>query len=607
MTTSPQPLIATSPSGTLLALTNTSSKSSLIRCYDSTSSSLKFTLRIPKPDNDEEAYELQKLQFASDQFLVAQTSHNVVLVWDSNRGIASQIIRIDGKETLADIATQSAKLYALTYHGHGDKFKTRVMQYDCASGKLEKKIKVGSAKSAVLALDISGDVMAIRMGDVIKICDLNGEKLDKVDSPSGNDGSRLKYSSDGSYLLASGDGNVILFRVDKEKKVKLHPLAVFKSDGPVSYLDVKVTSKSIETIVFEYGARTLYHVIPLDQKTTKLDGMVPQSPRATIQSKIEHALISSTFHPIRNNEVLFVFRHTSNAPGSGTVLPMESLATDGEGISGSITLSPPADEDKTKKRKAGGAMAPGETGMEANMTTDLTSSKKTKESVEAVDEDGNDLNAEEEDEFELEDDEDGEVGQSIAERLAMLSSAMEQTDEEDFDDDDDDEPEAKRAKVQDTKSKFSAKTATTESLTVLLSQALSSNDSIRLNIALQVTDPRLVENTVKALQRLDAQRDDPKNTEGYIPMLMGHIVRRMARRHTLLTPLMSWIKAILLASSTSSRLQGVTDEEEERMLREGRELASKLGPLRNFLNERVECFPQLLRLEGRLALLGQQL
>jgi hypothetical protein len=252
-------------------------------------------------------------------------------------------------------------------------------------------------------------------------------------------------------------------------------------------------------------------------------------------------------------------------------------------------------------------MAPGETGMEANMTTDLTSSKKTKESVEAVDEDGNDLNAEEEDEFELEDDEDGEVGQSIAERLAMLSSAMEQTDEEDFDDDDDDEPEAKRAKVQDTKSKFSAKTATTESLTVLLSQALSSNDSIRLNIALQVTDPRLVENTVKALQRLDAQRDDPKNTEGYIPMLMGHIVRRMARRHTLLTPLMSWIKAILLASSTSSRLQGVTDEEEERMVQEGRELASKLGPLRNFLNERVECFPQLLRLEGRLALLGQQL
>jgi hypothetical protein len=73
---------------------------------------------------------------------------------------------------------------------------------------------------------------------------------------------------------------------------------------------------------------------------------------------------------------------------------------------------------------------------------------------------------------------------------------------------------------------------------------------------------------------------------------------------------MSWIKAILLASSQISSkrmMHGASDEDEERMAREGRELAAKLGPLRNFLNERVECFPQLLRLEGRLALLGQQL
>ena len=35
-------------------------------------------------------------------------------------------------------------------------------------------------------------------------------------------------------------------------------------------------------------------------------------------------------------------------------------------------------------------------------------------------------------------------------------------------------------------------------------------------------------------------------------------------------------------------------------------MALSLGPLRNFLNERAECFPQLLRLEERLALLDHQ-
>lgn len=243
------------------------------------------------------------------------------------------------------------------------------------------------------------------------------------------------------------------------------------------------------------------------------------------------------------------------------------------------------------------------------MTQDLTSKKK-KTAVEDIDGDvtpNEEAAGEDEDDFALEEDEDAAAaGTSIAERLAMLSSAMEQTtDEEDYDGEETDDNAAAKPKT-----KFSAKTATAESLTTLLTQALSSNDSIQLNIALQVNDPRLVENTVKSLQVLDAQRPDPENTEGYIPMLMGHIVRRMARRHSLVTSLMSWIKAILLASSQiSSRrlIQGTSDEEEERMAREGRELASKLGPLRNFLNERVECFPQLLRLEGRLALLGQQL
>ena len=635
LTSEQQPLVATSPSG-LVALTNTASNSSSIRCYDSNSNALKFTLRIPKrDDNNEEFHELSKLVFANDAFLVGHSRSNAAIIWDINRGISSHIINLNGtNETLADLTVSGSKMYLLAYHGSPEKVKVRVLQYECDTGSLEKKIKVGSARSVKLALAVSGvtggnaQVMAVRLGGVIKLCDLNGDKLDKVDSPINSidvNHCVLKYSNDGSHLLASSEGKIILFRLVKEKKLKLHPMTVLRlDDGSVDSLDIRTSDKSIAIIVFQYGVKASYYILPSSKKSSSLDGMAPISPTATMQTKIEQSLLSSTFHPLHNNEILFVFRNTSNAPGSGTTLPTESLSCnidDEDDVTGTITLSPPPTSDeKNKKRKAAcnGAMAPGETGTEASITTDLTSmTKKEKGLVEALDEDGNDLIAGgDEDEFELDEDveDGGGVGTSIAERLAMLSSAMEQTtdEEEDFDEDDNEVAQNKKQQLKVTKAKFSAKTATSESLTTLLTQALSSNDSIQLNIALQVTEPRLVENTVKALQVLDAQRDDPNNTEGYVPMLMGHIVRRMARRHTLVTPLMSWIKAILLASSqVSSRslLQGstVTEEEEERMAREGRELASKLGPLRNFLNERVECFPQLLRLEGRLALLGQQL
>ena len=122
---------------------------------------------------------------------------------------------------------------------------------------------------------------------------------------------------------------------------------------------------------------------------------------------------------------------------------------------------------------------------------------------------------------------------------------------------------------------------------------------------------------MRSLQSLDAERGgggggSAATTAGYIPTLMAHLVRRMARRHSLVMPLGVWVKAILAATARSSVRQvatrdGGNDAVEARMAREGREMAMKLGPLKNFLNERVECFPQLLRLEGRLALLNQQL
>jgi hypothetical protein len=288
-------------------------------------------------------------------------------------------------------------------------------------------------------------------------------------------------------------------------------------------------------------------------------------------------------------------------------------------VGGSLVASGDAAGRKRKAATEGGAvaLAPGDQGREASLAVDLSSrgkdGKRTRGAGEEEEEEEEGGAEDGEGEFfdDL-DEEDGEGGQSIADRLALLSSAMEESDE---DDDDEEEEEGGRAGRDGDGSRFKPKSATSETLTALLTQALSSNDPTQLNVALQVTDRRLVEGTVRSLQSLDAERGgggSAATTTGYIPTLMAHLVRRMARRHSLVMPLGVWVRAILAATARSSVRQvatrdGGNDAVEARMAREGREMAMKLGPLKNFLNERVECFPQLLRLEGRLALLNQQL
>jgi hypothetical protein len=264
-------------------------------------------------------------------------------------------------------------------------------------------------------------------------------------------------------------------------------------------------------------------------------------------------------------------------------------------------------DNKKKKRKATDsvALASGEQGNEASLAMDLTS-KKSRKGKEIDEEGGSDDNGD----FQIDEEEGGEQGQSIAERLALLSSAMEESEDDDEDEDGDGNEQGGNATAETKKSKFKLKSATSETLTTLLTQALTSNDAVQLNIALQVTDRRLVEATVRSLQALDAERVQ-SSSAGYMSTLMGHIVRRMARRHSLVVPLGVWVKAILAATqraATSRALQpNIGGDTEDHIVKEAREIALKLGPLRNFLNERVECFPQLLRLDGRLALLSEQL
>jgi len=242
-----------------------------------------------------------------------------------------------------------------------------------------------------------------------------------------------------------------------------------------------------------------------------------------------------------------------------------------------------------KKRKAASiVLGPGEDGGEALQVTDQKL-KKTK-----VDDDGNGSDWEDHDEFNLEGSEDQE--QTIAQRLALLSSELERDTE---DDEDDHLRNEIMIESNNSRTKFNAKKATSESLVTLLRQALMSNDDSQLEVAFQVSDKKVIENSILALAT--SVQEDEEGTSDIIVTLLSKLVTRLSRKPARAQSLAFWVRNVLVALISTVGQDG----ESWKMGKKERDVAVKLGPLRNMLNERVECLPLLMRLEGRLALLGK--
>jgi hypothetical protein len=153
---------------------------------------------------------------------------------------------------------------------------------------------------------------------------------------------------------------------------------------------------------------------------------------------------------------------------------------------------------------------------------------------------------------------------TIAERLKRLSDALED-ENDDADDGDDDHGPAEGLD-------FLPKKATTESLAQLLHQALSSGDDPMLELALGVRDKTVMATSLKELE--------PEQ----VSLLLTKLTMRLANKPTRAGDLVPWIASVLTTG----------------MIRN----ATQLRPLRNLLQERVESFPHLLQLEGRLSMLA---
>ncbi|KAL7545982.1 hypothetical protein ACHAWF_013897, partial [Thalassiosira exigua] len=573
------------------------------------------------------------------------------------------------REVLCDVAAGvGGSLYALVYFpsgdGGGNGGKCRVYKYDLSSKKggaaLVQKIKVGSVEVAEgggtprFGLAVRGQSMAVRLGNQLRTIDLvSGERLCKADLPeeataasSGGEGGSapLVLSSDGKYLAAAEERQVAIFSFDKKggknkgkgkgkdkDKGKMQAVAVLsaKEDAPVSHLELCASNDELSVLAFQSSAGAA-SLLSVPTEAGDASSLAPQMPQASLRpdDDASHALVHAGFHPRDPaNALKLRFRRaraaSRGAAGAGTELPSETLSY-GD-FKGAIVVGKSLEGDDSKKqskRKAeakNAALAAGEKGREARGAEDLGQVREEKR-ARVAEGGGGDARGEvagggdeEEDDFQdVEGDAEEEGGQTIAERLAMISSAMEATDEESSSDDDeeDDDEDRSAAAAAPAPTTFKPRSATSESLAALLTQALTSGDPSQLNAALQVTDRRVVESTVRALRDLDVasrRASGPPNaaasatTTRYVPALTAHVIRRMARKHSLVAPLGVWIRSVL-AVTAGGLAEGAEDEG---AAREGRDLARGLGPLRSFLEERAEALPDLLRLEGRLALLGR--
>ena len=175
------------------------------------------------------------------------------------------------------------------------------------------------------------------------------------------------------------------------------------------------------------------------------------------------------------------------------------------------------------------------------------------------------------------DDDDNTHEPTIAERLRLLQQALDAEDDDDDEEDDDgDDPMDDRIEDEDedvstkhsTDSKFVVKHATTESLTQLLIQALQSSDGTMLEQAFQVRDKYILRTTCQAL------------SSDQVLVLLDALIQRLASKPSRTEQLVAWVSAILQSNQITN--------------------VQHLQPLQNLLAERLEVFPLLLQLEGRL-------
>lgn len=589
---SKQSVSALSPDGSILAVVVQHVNSSIVvKCYDAkvTLGTVRFTLASKKLVG-----EVTQLTFASPTLLCAlvveaETEQQQIVVWDTHRGVVARTII--PSSPVSCLAAHASKILAFpgkVKDENDPPSKAVVHEYDAATGSLSKKIKCGTISgSCAFASCPQTSTIAI-LSDQQHVKFLNsdtGKKMGKLKlkeevADADDASSILAFSDNGELLAVRTVKGVAVFKIENERRVALLQTS---SDQISSMNLVRDEEEGSYILLLQLENKQACLYVLRDGDMNK-QFILPKVSPCTVKSFLDnkHSLSTCYFSASDASSKLLALLIPFQSNSELEIHEVEYRDSSMQWISDSIQVGQKEDNTKIsagEKRKVEEEVAripksalvlgPGETGGEASNVSDHVvvppSSKKAKIT---------------------EEDEDFTKDPSIVDRLRSLTSDLQTMDSDDDDDDDDGSQSKEPEKITLRDSlKFVPKKATSESLTTLLSQALISNDDAMLELALEVHDSHVIEATVSGLAIHSSQQQ-------LLSKLLTKLAARIAKTPNRATSLSPWIQRILVTASANVDQHSVI---------------TSLGPLRNLLQERVESFPRLLRLEGRLAVLGGQL
>lgn len=576
-------LVALSPDGskfaTCIPTPGTSIRVQILATTDATLQSTLLhrrtgstTTQPSLADDDKDALP-RKIVFIHDA-AVAVLCTDLIVVWDLNRGVvACSIPTKSAEHVFVDITVGNSAdnnksnglslllLYALVYSKESGKAQIHAIVPE--TGKVNQKVKAGKG-GPFLALQLAsssdddgdGEHAVVRQEDAIRIVNMaTGQKVAKYTALQ--TASAALVAAD-EFCVTLENGEALVISTSTGKRMASLPL-----DHADDTLDLwKTTDKTQDGYFLRIGS--------------KIYAVTRNGKEATLRTHIAATRTADQRHLFGKGRAVYALLYKANqfqANQSSLVADVDDDPSVSEILLDWTDASDAGSRDDKKKtlsvkrKDAGGAvvLGPAQSGGQASGIADGPVSKKSRK---AAQEDNDEMDVEKQEGLDEPDDDD--QGPSIAERLQKLQQAFDAEQEEEEEEDAMHMAAAQEKAPHD----FKAKKATTESLTQLLEQALQSSDDAMLELALQVRDTKVLQETCNNLP------------QEHLLNFLNALTSRLASKPARAVNLQPWISAVLKTGHVRSM--------------------AHLQPLRNIIEERVAVFPALLKLEGRLSMITHQ-